>query len=284
MAHADLFRRGSFSFTDRPILYAVDAATLIYKGDMLWLNTDDVRPVNDNAVAGYGYTWDTSLAVTAAQFRTRFVGIAMADSPVGKSDEIPVATAGIFEFACAAATFEVGDFVSPDDNATPDQLLNQQVIATTDPRQAIGRVLKRYASNTTTVLVEIFPVASGNGGGIPKVEIIPISSPNICAAADVVIGFTFGRRVRVIEWETFVTEALSANETTLTFEKDAVDLTETLVIAASAPIGTRDSAPVTTTGEGLFEADSVLDVESDGPATTGVVAIHAIAYEVGEAT
>ncbi len=284
MSHADLFRKGSFSLADRPITYAVDSATLIYKGDMLWLNTDDVRPVNDNGVTSYGYTWDTSLAVTAKQFRTRFVGVAMADSLVGKSDEIPVATAGIFEFACAAATFEVGDFVCPDDNATPNQLLNQQVIECTDPRQAIGRVVKRYSSNTTTVLVEIFPVASGNGGGIPKVEIIPIASPNICTSGDVVTGFVFGRRMMVLEWETFVDETLSANETTITFEKDTVDLTETVVIAASAPIGAKDSTAVSTAGEGLFESDSVLDVETNGACSTGVVSIHAIAYEVGEAT
>lgn len=284
MGYADLFRRGSFSYGDRPVLYAVDSATLLYKGDAVWVNTDDIRPANDNDVSGYGFTWDTDLATTAAQFRTRFAGIALATSLVGKTDEVPVGTAGIYEFACAAATFEVGDFVSLDDNATPDQLENQKVIATTDPRQAIGRVVKRYSSNTTTVLVEIFPVASGNGGGIPKVETIPIASPNVTNAANCVTSFTFGRRMMVIGWETFVCETLSNNLTTLTFEKDTVDLTETLAIAASAAIGDRDYAAVTTAGEGLFEADSVLDVESDGACTTGVVSIHAIAYEVGEAT
>jgi len=261
---------------DRPRFYRVDSAVVIEQGDLLWLNTDDARGAAD-------FTWDTSLAVTSPQFQARFIGVAEQASASGDTDDIRVATAGVFEFPCESSTFNEGDFVGINDNATPDALMDQSVVKVTDPRQAIGRVVKAYATAVTTVLIEIFPKRSGNGAGIPKVEIINIASPNICTSGDVVTGFVFGKRFCVIEWQTFICEALSANETTITFEKDTVNLTETLVIAASAGIGTKDSATITTAGEGLFESDSVLDVETNGACSTGVASILAIGYEVGAA-
>lgn len=261
---------------DRPRFYRVDSAVVIEQGDLLWLNTDDARGA---AVI----TWDTSLAVTQPQFKDRFIGVAAQASASGATADIRVSTAGVFEFPCESSTFNEGDFVGANDNAGGTALVDQSVVKVTDPRQAIGRVVKAYASAVTTVLIEIFPIRSGNGAGIPTVEIIPISCPNICAAADVVIGFVFGRRMCVIQWETIMCETLSNNLTTLTFEKDTVDLTETHAIAAAAAIGDRDVTIITTAGEGLFEADSVLDVESDGAPTTGVAMILAIAYECGAA-
>lgn len=261
---------------DRPRFYRVDSAVVIETGDLLWLNTDDARGAAD-------YTWDTSLAITSPQFQARFIGVAAQASASGDTDDIRVSTAGVFEFPCASSTFNEGDFVGVNDNAGGTALVDQELIKVTDPRQAIGRVVKAYASAVTTILVEIFPKRSGNGAGIPKVEIIPISCPNICTGADVVIGFVFGKRFCVIEWQTFVCIALSANLTTLTFEKDTVDLTETHAIASAAAIGEKDTTIITTAGEALFESDGVLDVESDGACTTGVVQILAIGYEVGAA-
>ena len=61
----------------------------------------------------------------------------------------------MFEFDCAADTFELGDLIGVDDNAAADALMDQQVIKVTDPARAIGRAAKRYGSNTTSVLVDV---------------------------------------------------------------------------------------------------------------------------------
>ncbi len=41
----------------------------------------------------------------------------MQQSRAGDTQDIRVATTGVFEFACAAATFEVGARIGVDDNA-----------------------------------------------------------------------------------------------------------------------------------------------------------------------
>jgi len=129
---------------ENPRLFAVDSATVIEIGDLLWLDTDDVKPAAD-------LTWNANLATTQGDFAAAFAGVAMQASKAGETDEIRVATTAIFEFACAAATFEIGNIINCA-KATGDALESQKVVAATD---AIGKVAKREASNSTTVLFEI---------------------------------------------------------------------------------------------------------------------------------
>lgn len=67
---------------------------------------------------------------------------------------IMVGKSGTYEFDCAAATFNYGDFVAPAKD-TGNNLLNQTVIKTAGPALGIGRVARTYLSNTTKVEVEI---------------------------------------------------------------------------------------------------------------------------------
>lgn len=129
-------------------MFAVDTAQTVDQGDCCWLNTDDARPADQVAFTG---------GINTAQelFVDNFAGVAMDRSLSGETAEIRLAQAGVFEFTCTAAQFEVGDLVGMDDNATPDALESQKVIAVTDAARAIGRVAKRATSNVTTVLVEI---------------------------------------------------------------------------------------------------------------------------------
>jgi hypothetical protein len=130
---------------DNPRLFAVDSSTVIEIGDLLWLDTDDVKPASD-------LTWNTDLATTQADFAAKFAGIAMQASAEGETDEVRVATTGIFEFACDAATFEVGDKINCA-KQTGNALENQKVAAVSS--NPIGKVAKREPSNSTSVLVEI---------------------------------------------------------------------------------------------------------------------------------
>jgi hypothetical protein len=127
-----------------PVVAAVDSAQTIDIGDNVYQVTDDARPADQISYS--------SLAQTQEDFVDSYLGVAMQRSRNGDTDPIRVATTSVFEFTCAAATFELGDLVGPDDNAGASALECQKVIAVTKAPRPIGRVDKRYASNTTLVL------------------------------------------------------------------------------------------------------------------------------------
>jgi hypothetical protein len=130
---------------ENPRLFAVDAATVIEIGDLLWLDTDDVKPASD-------LTWNTDLATTQADFAASFAGVAMEASPAGASAEVRVATTGVFEFDCEAATFEVGDKINCA-KGSGDFLEDQKVVAVS--ANPIGKVARREPSASSKLLAEI---------------------------------------------------------------------------------------------------------------------------------
>jgi hypothetical protein len=97
------------------------------------------------------------LPTTQGAFHASFLGVAMQRSQGSDNGTIRVATTGVFEMTCAAATFELGDLVAPDKN-TGNALLNQQVVAvgTGHESLAIGRVAGRVNPAGTIVLISIF--------------------------------------------------------------------------------------------------------------------------------
>lgn len=131
-----------------PVVAAVDAATTIEIGDLLFQNTDDARPASAQADQG-------SESVNQQLFARNFLGVAMQRSRAGKPGEIRVATTGIFEFDCPLGTFELGDLVGPQENSPGTALENQTLIKVSDPRYAIGRVVKRADFAAVSVLVDI---------------------------------------------------------------------------------------------------------------------------------
>lgn len=138
-----------------PVVAAVDSSVVIEIGDLLFLNTDDARPAGqDTNSDGTGDLWNIDLATTQESFHDKFLGVACQASRDGDTDPIRVATTGVFEFACDAATFEIGDLVGPA-KTSGNNLENGKVVAVAGANLAIGRVAKRYATNTTTVLVSI---------------------------------------------------------------------------------------------------------------------------------
>lgn len=131
-----------------PVVAAVDAATVIEIGDLLWLDTDDAKP--GSALADQG-----NKAAGQDAFVHKFLGVAMQRSRAGDTAPIRVATTGVFEMDCPSATFELGDFVGPDGNVTATGLLNQQVAKVDESRFAVGRVARRAPVATTSALVDI---------------------------------------------------------------------------------------------------------------------------------
>jgi len=138
-----------------PVIAAADSATVIEIGDLVWQDTDDAKPASSMA-------WDTSLAKTQDNLADTFLGVAMQRSRSGDAVPVRVATSGVFEFDCDAATFELGDLVGPA-KAAGNALLPQKVVKVTDPAYAIGRVAKRAATATTAVLVDMQSVVMYGG-------------------------------------------------------------------------------------------------------------------------
>jgi len=139
-----------------PVVAAVDSATVIEIGDNVYQNTDDAKPASD-------YTYADGLNATQDAIADEYLGVAMQRSRAADTDDIRVATSGVFEFTCASSTFELGDVVGLDDNSDGDELEDQKVITVTDAARAIGTVAKRVATAATTVLVAIKSNVMGGG-------------------------------------------------------------------------------------------------------------------------
>ena len=130
-----------------PVVAAVDANTVIEIGDLLWQDTDDAKPAGS-------FAWNANLVTTQDGFAAKFLGVAMQRSRSGNG-AVRVATTGVFEFDCASGTFELGDMVGPAGNTGGTALLNQQVAKVAASHSAIGRLAKRQAAATTSVLVDV---------------------------------------------------------------------------------------------------------------------------------
>ena len=126
---------------------AVDSTTVIEVGDMVWLDTDDVKPASD-------FTWNTDLATTQAAFAAAFVGVAQEASASGDTDEVSVDVSplAVYEMAAASSTYEIGDTVGPDQSGTGSTaaLMDQQVESAV-AASSIARCVKRRTSAGTTV-------------------------------------------------------------------------------------------------------------------------------------
>lgn len=131
-----------------PVVAAVDSATVIEIGDLVWQDTDNAKPASDQAD-------QESEAANQELFAQNFMSVAMQRSRAGDDDPIRVATTGVFELDCPSGTFELGDLVGPDENEAGNALLNQQVAKVDAAAKAIGRVARRVGAATTSVLVDI---------------------------------------------------------------------------------------------------------------------------------
>jgi len=146
-----------------PVVAAVDSTTELEIGDLVYQDTDDAKPAGYDANDdGTGDLWDTNIATTQEAFHDVFLGVCMQKSRSGDTNDVRVATSGYFEFDCAAATFELGDLVGPAKTGG-NNLENGKVVAVATENLAIGRVAKRYGSNTTKVRVKVMSTVLDGG-------------------------------------------------------------------------------------------------------------------------
>ena len=144
-----------------PVVAAVDSATVIEIGDLLWLDTDDAKPASsfsgDDAFDEFHHQQN---------FAGKFLGVAEQRSVAGDTTPIRVATTGVFEFNCPSGTYELGDLVGVrcittvrlGDSEVPEhkvlELANQEVEKVAG-KYAVARVAKREPVNTIHVLIAI---------------------------------------------------------------------------------------------------------------------------------
>lgn len=134
-----------------PFVGAVDSATVIEIGDLVFLDTDDVKPASSQAAG-------SALANTQESFHDKFFGVAAQRSRAGDTDPIRVDTAGVFEYPCDSTNWEIGDQVGVAESSA-FALDDQKVIrlgafgAGLDNR-AIGRCAQRGTA-LTKVMVRI---------------------------------------------------------------------------------------------------------------------------------
>lgn len=131
--------------------FAFDGTIAVAVGDLMFHDTNDVKPASSQADGG-------SEALNQAAFAPLFAGLARDARTVSETTAVtafPVATDVVVEMPCASDTYEVGDRVTVLESAGGIALENQKLTKTTDETLAIGYALKRYGSATTTVLVRL---------------------------------------------------------------------------------------------------------------------------------
>jgi hypothetical protein len=143
--------RWRYGDTNPVVTKPIASGVTIEIGDLVEQDSSgNVTPANVLA-------WTTDLPTTQAAFHTSFLGVAMQRSRSTDTDPIRVATSGVFEFACASATFNIGDLVGPAKD-TGNLLLNQSVVAVGaggNEGKAIGRIANYVNPANTQVLVSI---------------------------------------------------------------------------------------------------------------------------------
>ncbi len=143
-----------------PVIAAVDAATVIEIGDLVWQDTDDAKPAA--ALANHSSQAANQQALAAA-----FLGVAMQRSRNGDAAPIRVATTGVFEFDCSSSAYELGDLIGADKNAANTGLLNQQTAKVGQSQGAVGRVAKREPVAVSSVWIDIrSTIMTGGVGGV----------------------------------------------------------------------------------------------------------------------
>lgn len=143
--------------------FAVDSATTVAIGDLMWHDVDDAKPASHSGL------WTGTEAGSAGKLAERFLGVARqahdsssANLDVKNRTTVEVETMGVYEYPCTSATFEIGDLVRGKKD-TGNTFLAQEVEKTTNESLAIGKVVKRYASATTRVEFQILGVVNPGG-------------------------------------------------------------------------------------------------------------------------
>lgn len=139
-----------------PVMHPVETNDAVEVGDLVYLENAKVRPASLLADAG-------SEAANQGVFHDGFVGIAMQASPQGRAGSIRVATTGVFEFDCDAATWALGQLVGATEDGSGAALEDQKVVAVATENLALGRCAQRVDPAASRVLVDVVSVVTRGG-------------------------------------------------------------------------------------------------------------------------
>lgn len=142
MANRLRFRSGQVQL----VKVRVDSGTVIEAGDLVYLDVDDVKPASD-------YPWDTNLVTTQASFAAVFLGVAHQPSAAGDTESVSVDVSplSVYEFDIQSATYELGDLLGPDENASA--LMSQQLEAVGASGDAIARAVQYKATSSSMLRI-----------------------------------------------------------------------------------------------------------------------------------
>lgn len=150
---ADLFPAGN-------IPYAFDGSIEVSVGDLMFHDTDDVKPASSMTDQG-------SEVLNQKYFRDRFVGISVEGRLSTNATAVihyPVARDVIGEYDCVSSTFEVGDLLAIAEQSSGTALEDTKLKKTTDSSLAIAVVTERSAIATTRVTCRITSSHATVGG------------------------------------------------------------------------------------------------------------------------
>lgn len=130
---------------------AVDSATEIAMGDLVYLDTDDIKPAGSE-------TWSTDLAGTQTNFVNHFLGIALADHSAGSGIvldfPVDISPFSVYEMDCNDETHELGDMLTPI-KASGNALVANKLKKTTTASVACARCMRRDPTALGRVLVRL---------------------------------------------------------------------------------------------------------------------------------
>jgi hypothetical protein len=147
--------------SDTVMSLASAASTAISVGDLLFWDTTNkvLKPFDAYVATG---TVNTDQAAIRAVFagvalQGKLAADASAGYPAFNGESITFTPDALYEATCAAATFEPGDLVAASVVAAAGagNVAAQTLVKTTDASEALGYVVERYASNTTSVRVRL---------------------------------------------------------------------------------------------------------------------------------
>lgn len=146
-----------------PVVAAVDSATVIKIGNLLWLDEHHAKPASAIRIHASERRPDPTSTIPGATagpmreevFADKFLGVAMQRSMAGDTTPIRVSTTGVFEFDCPSGTFELGDLVGVDEGEMGSSLLDHQISRARDQTHAIARVARREPFAVNSVNIDI---------------------------------------------------------------------------------------------------------------------------------
>ena len=119
----------------------VDSDTLLDAGDLVYLDSDDVKPASN-------FPWNTDLGTTQSDFAAVFLGVVQQPSTSGETGNVSVDVSplSIYEFNVHSDLYEVGSLLGPDE--LNSALMSQQLEKTAGNASAIARSAEFSSANT----------------------------------------------------------------------------------------------------------------------------------------